>query len=450
MDKRYLTVTALTKYLRRKIETDKHLRNVWLQAEISNFSHHSRGHMYFTLKDENARLSAVMFSFQNKFLKFKPENGMKVLVKGEINVYEPQGQYQIYVQSMEPDGIGSLYLAYEELKKKLAKEGLFDEQRKKPIPSFPSHIGIITSPTGAAIRDILTTIERRFPFVKRTLLPVNVQGRQAAPSIVKAIERANASDFDVLIVGRGGGSIEELWAFNEEQVARSMSASNIPIISAVGHETDFTISDFVADLRAPTPTAAAELAVPSMIELHKHLTQLTSRLNYHLTQDVKRKKEQLASLENTYAFKYPIQLNKQKEQDLDRIVGDLERTINHLIDQKKQQLSRQKEQILNKSPRYLLAEKKSELHYLRETMERTALNRFEQKSTHFLSLLEKLSILSPLETMKRGYGIVYSPTGDLVKSINQLTVGEEISVSVSDGKVDARVFNVTERNEFND
>lgn len=314
MDKRYLTVTALTKYLRRKIETDKHLRNVWLQAEISNFSHHSRGHMYFTLKDENARLSAVMFSFQNKFLKFKPENGMKVLVKGEINVYEPQGQYQIYVQSMEPDGIGSLYLAYEELKKKLAKEGLFDEQRKKPIPSFPSHIGIITSPTGAAIRDILTTIERRFPFVKRTLLPVNVQGRQAAPSIVKAIERANASDFDVLIVGRGGGSIEELWAFNEEQVARSMSASNIPIISAVGHETDFTISDFVADLRAPTPTAAAELAVPSMIELHKHLTQLTSRLNYHLTQDVKRKKEQLAALENTYAFKYPIQLNKQKEQ----------------------------------------------------------------------------------------------------------------------------------------
>lgn len=171
MDKRYLTVTALTKYLKRKLETDKHLRNVWLQAEISNFNHHSRGHMYFTLKDQNSRISAVMFSFQNKFMKFRPENGMKVLVKGEVNLYEPQGQYQLYVQAMEPDGIGSLYLAYEELKKKLTQEGLFQEERKKQIPSFPKHIGIITSPTGAAIRDILTTIERRFPFIKRTLLP---------------------------------------------------------------------------------------------------------------------------------------------------------------------------------------------------------------------------------------------------------------------------------------
>lgn len=342
MDKRYLTVTALTKYLKRKLETDKHLRNVWLQAEISNFNHHSRGHMYFTLKDQNSRISAVMFSFQNKFMKFRPENGMKVLVKGEVNLYEPQGQYQLYVQAMEPDGIGSLYLAYEELKKKLTQEGLFQEERKKQIPSFPKHIGIITSPTGAAIRDILTTIERRFPFIKRTLLPVNVQGRDAAPSIVKAIEKANDESFDVLIIGRGGGSIEELWAFNEEQVARAIAKSSIPIISAVGHETDFTISDFVSDLRAPTPTAAAELAVPSMLELHNQLTHLENRLNYHLNAEIKRKKEQLRSLENTYAFKYPVQLTQQKEQDFDRLVAGLDRNMRILLDRKEQQFERRK------------------------------------------------------------------------------------------------------------
>lgn len=389
MDKRYLTVTALTKYLKRKLETDKHLRNVWLQAEISNFNHHSRGHMYFTLKDQNSRISAVMFSFQNKFMKFRPENGMKVLVKGEVNLYEPQGQYQLYVQAMEPDGIGSLYLAYEELKKKLTQEGLFQEERKKQIPSFPKHIGIITSPTGAAIRDILTTIERRFPFIKRTLLPVNVQGRDAAPSIVKAIEKANDESFDVLIIGRGGGSIEELWAFNEEQVARAIAKSSIPIISAVGHETDFTISDFVSDLRAPTPTAAAELAVPSMLELHNQLTHLENRLNYHLNAEIKRKKEQLRSLENTYAFKYPVQLTQQKEQDFDRLVAGLDRNMRILLDRKEQQFERRKEQMISHSPRHLVAEKKSELHYLSQSIVKSASNLFDHKATKFFNQLEK-------------------------------------------------------------
>lgn len=447
MDKRYLTVTALTKYLKRKLETDKHLRNVWLQAEISNFNHHSRGHMYFTLKDQNSRISAVMFSFQNKFMKFRPENGMKVLVKGEVNLYEPQGQYQLYVQAMEPDGIGSLYLAYEELKKKLTQEGLFQEERKKQIPSFPKHIGIITSPTGAAIRDILTTIERRFPFIKRTLLPVNVQGRDAAPSIVKAIEKANDESFDVLIIGRGGGSIEELWAFNEEQVARAIAKSSIPIISAVGHETDFTISDFVSDLRAPTPTAAAELAVPSMLELHNQLTHLENRLNYHLNAEIKRKKEQLRSLENTYAFKYPVQLTQQKEQDFDRLVAGLDRNMRILLDRKEQQFERRKEQMISHSPRHLVAEKKSELHYLSQSIVKSALNLFDHKATKFFNQLEKLTILSPLETMKRGYGIVYQSSGELIKTTEKVNVGDQVRVSLSDGMMDCKVEQLIERND---
>ncbi|MFC0014777.1 MULTISPECIES: exodeoxyribonuclease VII large subunit [Allobacillus] len=450
MDKRYLTVTALTKYLKRKLETDKHLRSVWLQAEISNFNHHSRGHMYFTLKDQNSRISAVMFSFQNKFLKFRPENGMKVLVKGEVNLYEPQGQYQLYVQAMEPDGIGSLYLAYEELKKKLTQEGLFQDERKKQIPSFPNHIGIITSPTGAAIRDILTTIERRFPFIKRTLLPVNVQGRDAAPSIVKAIEKANGESFDVLIIGRGGGSIEELWAFNEEQVARAIAKSSIPIISAVGHETDFTISDFVADLRAPTPTAAAELAVPSMLELHNQLNHLENRLNYHLNAEIRRKREQLKALENTYAFKYPVQLTQQKEQDFDRLVASLDRNMRILFDRKEQRFERRKEQMISYSPRHLVAEKKSELHYLSQSIVKSASNLFDHKATSFYNQLEKLTILSPLETMKRGYGIVYEPSGKLIKSTDKVSVGDQVRVSLSDGMMDCKVEQLIEGDDLND
>ncbi|TXK90204.1 exodeoxyribonuclease VII large subunit, partial [Parageobacillus sp. SY1] len=256
---KYVTVGALTKYIKRKFEVDPHLRDLWIKGEISNFKYHSRGHMYFTLKDEQARIQAVMFAGYNQYLSFRPEDGMKVLVRGEISVYEPSGNYQIYVKEMQPEGIGNLYLAYEQLKKRLEAEGLFSPEHKKPIPAFPRYIGVVTSPTGAAIRDIMTTIRRRYPIATVILFPTLVQGEQAAESIVRSIEKANELGYiDVLIVGRGGGSIEELWAFNEEIVARAIFASEVPIISAVGHETDFTIADFVADLRAPTPTGAAE------------------------------------------------------------------------------------------------------------------------------------------------------------------------------------------------
>ncbi len=279
MEQRYLTVNALTKYIKRKFDADPHLQDCYVKGEISNFKQHSSGHMYFTLKDDKSRLTAVMFARENRHIKFEPENGMQVLIRGDLTVYEQTGQYQIYIKEMKPDGIGELFLAYEQLKEKLTKEGLFSQEYKKALPRYPNTVGIITSPTGAAIRDILTTIKRRYPIANIILLPALVQGDQAAPSIANAISQANDNgNIDVLIVGRGGGSIEELWAFNEEIVARAIFSSKIPIISAVGHETDFTIADFVADLRAPTPTAAAELAVPHIDELIERILNRKTRL----------------------------------------------------------------------------------------------------------------------------------------------------------------------------
>jgi exodeoxyribonuclease VII large subunit len=308
-EQRYLSVNALTKYIKRKFDADPHLRDVHVRGEISNFKQHSSGHMYFTLKDEKARILAVMFSSQSRTMKFTPENGMKVIVKGEISVYEPSGQYQIYIKEMRPDGIGELFLAYEQLKQRLELEGLFAIETKKAIPLFPRTVGVITSPTGAAIRDVITTIKRRYPIANILVFPALVQGDNAAPSIAKAIAKANSMDeIDVLIVGRGGGSIEELWAFNEELVARAIFSSTIPIISAVGHETDFTIADFVADLRAPTPTAAAELAVPHIEELLDRVLQRQSRLLRTMKGKFLFEKERLNRVQKSDAFRYPHRL----------------------------------------------------------------------------------------------------------------------------------------------
>ena len=269
---RVLSVKDLNRYIRMKMEGDSRLSDVWIRGEISNFTHHSSGHMYFTLKDEGSRIRAIMFATHNQRLPFIPKEGSRVIARGNVSVYERDGQYQFYAVQMQPDGIGSLYLAYEQLKSKLEEEGLFAAERKRPLPRYPKTIGVITSPTGAAVRDIMITIRRRYPQARAILYPVLVQGKGAAPSIVKAIRTMNdMAEADVLIVGRGGGSLEELWAFNEEIVARAIYQSDIPVISAVGHETDFTIADFVADLRAATPTAAAELAVPSSAELRGSL-----------------------------------------------------------------------------------------------------------------------------------------------------------------------------------
>lgn len=403
--------------------------------------------MYFTLKDENARISAVMFASHNRQLKFRPENGMKVLIRGDISVYPPQGQYQIYVQSMQPDGIGALFLAYEDLKKKLDLEGLFQPERKKTISKFPSRIAIVTSPTGAAVRDIITTLKRRFPSVKRTILPVSVQGEQAVPSIVKAIEYANKiGDFDTIIVGRGGGSIEELWAFNEEQVARTIANSTIPVISAVGHETDFTISDFVADLRAPTPTAAAELAVPSLIDLKQQLTGMTQRLHQSVQHRLKSNRDKLQSLSQAYAFKYPIHLTRQKEQDLDRIVIQLNKYTERYLFEKQAEQRNLQQRLFRNNPKRIVRDEEKALQYQRARLQTSIQNIKDKNIDRFQKQLEKLSILNPLETMKRGYSITYKE-GNIVKSIKQVNSGDILKISLKDGQLDSHVWGIEEKED---
>ena len=273
MNDKYITVTQLTRYIKYKIDNDVNLQEVFLKGEISNFKAHTRGHYYFTIKDENSRINAIMFASQTKKIKFIPSDGMKVLITGKISVYEANGGYQIYVSDMLEDGVGNLYVAYEQLKQKLEKEGLFDPNKKKKIPKIPKRIGVVTAPTGAAIRDILSTIKRRFPITEVIVFPALVQGAEAAPSIINQIQNAQNYELDTLIIGRGGGSIEDMWCFNDEEVAYAIYKCPIPIISAVGHEIDFTIADFVADLRAPTPTGAAELAVPNKIDVINYIEQ---------------------------------------------------------------------------------------------------------------------------------------------------------------------------------
>lgn len=442
-DDRYLTVTALTRYMKRKLETDKHLKDIWLRAEISNFKHHSRGHMYMTLKDDGARIQSVMFASQNKGMKFVPENGMTVLIRGEIGLYEPQGQYQLYIQHMEPDGVGALYQAYEQLKEKLEREGLFSAAHKKPLPAYPEHIGVITSPTGAAVRDILTTIKRRYPIVKVTVLPVSVQGDRSAPSLVQALSYAEEHDFDVLIIGRGGGSIEELWSFNEEIVARAIHRVSIPIISAVGHETDFTISDFVADVRAATPTGAAELAVPAREELLHRLAQLSNRMHYVVRQGYSQEANRLAKLRGSYAFRYPEQLLRQKEIELDKLSDRLSRAGTTAVSARQQQFTTLVNRLSLVHPGKQAQNYGQQLTALQARLKQAMEKRHEREQQKFLHQINKLSLLNPLETMKRGYSISYKQD-TLLKSVNQVTKGDDVQIHLEDGTIDCIVKEVKE------
>ncbi|MGG4410156.1 exodeoxyribonuclease VII large subunit [Niallia taxi] len=447
MENRYLTIQALTKYIKRKFDADPHLQHVHVKGEISNFKQHSSGHMYFTLKDDKARILAVMFARSAQGMKFKPENGMKVLVKASVTVYEQSGQYQMYVQEMRPDGIGDLYLAYEQLKKKLEADGLFSAAHKKPIPKYPDTIGIITSPTGAAIRDILITIKRRYPIAKIIIFPALVQGEAAAPSIVKAIDKANSMEtphIDVLIVGRGGGSIEELWAFNEETVANAIFASSIPIISAVGHETDFTIADFVADLRAPTPTGAAEMAAPHMEELMERVLTRKARLIRATKERVDKEKHRLGKMEKSYAFRYPKLLLDQKMEQLDRQNELLQRNINKLFLLKEEKHELITRRLSRSHPQELLYNAEKDRVNLEKNLVRN-MNLIHQKKLHmFQSIIGKMDALSPLKIMERGYNLAYSPEGKLISSINQVKKDEQIELRLSDGTVEARVTSIKE------
>ena len=416
-ESKYITVSQLNRYIKYKIDNDTNLNEVFLKGEISNFKAHSRGHFYFTLKDENSRINAVMFSSQVRNVKFEPQDGMKVLVTGKIGVFEANGGYQIYVNEMLEDGIGNLYIAFEQLKKKLEAEGLFDPIHKKKIPKIPSRVGVVTAPTGAAIKDIISTIKRRWPLTEIYLFPSLVQGEDAKDDIVKQIRRADSFGLDTLIVGRGGGSIEDLWAFNEECVARAIFECNTPVISAVGHEIDFTISDFVADLRAPTPTGAAEMAVPQLSDVKNYLNQVTIRLNQEMNHKIKNYKERLLDIENRNLFKNPMVLYQAKEMLFDHVLEKLKFQIIHLTSDKEKELLRLKNSYVLQKPYQLL----------------------DQKSNKYLQLLSKLETLSPLLTLQRGYTIS-KKDGKVISSCKKIKKGDILEINFSDGEVKSEVL----------
>ena len=395
-NREYLSISDINRIIKFTIDSNEILRSVYIKGEVSNLKYHGRGHLYFSLKDESSKINAVMFNYQTSGLTFEPKDGDAVLVHGKISVYEATGSYQIYVDSMEQDGIGNLYQLFEELKKKLSKEGLFDEKYKQKINRLPERIGVITASTGAAIRDVISTINKRYPLVEIYVFPTLVQGSDAAPNIVKMIELANSFPLDTIILGRGGGSIEDLWAFNEEIVARAIFNSKIPIISGVGHEIDFTISDFVADLRAPTPTGAAIMATRDKEEIISYLESCKSRINNALDNKLQNAYEILKKFKSNYILNNPTRLYDIQEQKLDILYDKLNNAINLKLDNLK---------------------KKTETYKI------------------------KLDLLNPVSIIDKGYSIVYKDN-KIIKDISLLSPNDDINIIVKNGKINANVKGV--------
>jgi exodeoxyribonuclease VII large subunit len=396
-----LTVTSLTKSIKQLLESG--FPSIWVEGEISNYVNHSSGHRYFTLKDEGAQIKCVIWKGMSRYLFFEPQNGMKVKACGQVTVYEKSGQYQLNVSNMQPAGIGALEIAFQQLKIKLEKEGLFDSEHKRPLPEYPRKVGIVTSPTGAAVRDIINIINRRAPWVELIIRPALVQGDGAAADIVKAIEEFNEyAQVDLLIVGRGGGSLEDLWPFNEEVVARAIYNSNIPIISAVGHQIDFTIADFVADLRAPTPSAAAEIAVPDGGELKGYFSDTFKRICAAQMGNIQSNQERLLGLVSRYGIRRPLEIINARVQRLDDLYQHFDKSAVHMVDQ--------------------------------------FINR--------LALINaRLESASPKNIMNRGYAFVSSAkTGETIKAFTQVAVGDDIYVRLFKGSLSAKISRVRGEN----
>ena len=428
----YLSVKALTKYIKKKFDVDPHLRDVYVKGELSNVKIHTSGHIYFTLKDDASRLPAVMFSANAKAVKFKPESGMTVLIRGDVNVYEASGQYQLYAQSMQSDGIGDYYLAFEQLKEKLAKEGLFNAAHKKAFPRFPKRIAVVTAPTGAAVRDICITLNRRYPLAHVVIYPTLVQGAQATQSIVQSIQAANQKDYDVLIVGRGGGSIEDLWSFNEEAVARAIYQSRIPIISAIGHETDTTIADFVSDLRAPTPTAAAELAVPSKAELLDRLLNYRSGMYRTTANAIAREKASLERLTTSFPLAYPDRLYRPFIERVERATESLRRETFQQFNYARERYKNLDKQLATRTPESRIRQSALELDALKKRIDQLAALAVRDNTQQLTSAVRTLDALSPLKIMDRGYSITYKDD-KVIKSVEQVEAGDRLSISMKDG-----------------
>ncbi|UEA31227.1 exodeoxyribonuclease VII large subunit [Granulicatella elegans] len=445
MSEEYVTVSALTKYIKYKFDKDPHLGRVYLTGEISNFRLRPT-HQYFNLKDEQAIISAAMFQSAFKKIQFRPEEGMKVLVIGKVSVFEKSGQYQINIEHMEPDGVGALYLAYEQLKKKLEAEGLFSLP-KKPIPQFPKKIAILTSESGAVIQDIQTTVARRFPIVQLVLYPTVVQGVHAVNSILKNLDLVEQEDYDVVIIGRGGGSIEDLWSFNEEPVVRRVAELSIPVISSVGHETDTTLIDFVSDMRAATPTAAAEIATPVLMEIHQQLRNLQTRLEQSLTRQLQIKRERMQALANASIFQNPERIYQVYQQRVDQLEMRLQQMMQQNVQQKRQQLVKSQHRLELCSPSRRVQTEKQALQYLAKRLEQAQVQLMKDKKQQFQRVIQQLDLLSPLKIMNRGYGILQQEE-TIIKSVDQLKVEQELTIQLVDGTVRSKVTSVEKGNQL--
>lgn len=436
---KYLTVAAITKYIEKKFEVDPYMKQVFVRGEISNLKQPASGHLYFTVKDEFAMLRSVMFHKAVQKIGFVPEDGMNVLVTGRIGVFTKAGRYQFYAEHMEPDGVGALYIQLEQLKAQLEKEGLFAETHKKALPSFPSKVAVVTSKTGAAVRDILTTIHRRMPSVEVIVYPTIVQGEKAAQKIVENIGKINQrNDIDVMIIGRGGGSLEELWAFNEEPVVRAVYDSDVPVISAVGHETDFALSDFSADVRAATPTAAAELAVPDYRDLEERLAERKYRLLAVTRQALERKERSLEQLKQHLILNGPKHQLEQQMERTDYFSERLNNAFSKQIFVKQTAFDR-----LNDRLHYYHPNKEIELQKEQMTLHLQALDKamkqlLKDKQQSFFRQVDALEHLSPLSLLKRGFGVTYKEN-TLVKSVQELEVGDNIQVKMQGGHIDALI-----------
>lgn len=432
----YLTVSALTQYIKRKFDVDPYLHRVYVVGEISNFRLRVNGHQYFSIKDEQAKINVIMFKSAFAKVKFQPEKGMRVIVSGRISVYPGNGSYQLYVDSMQPDGVGALYQAYEQLKAKLDKEGLF-KAPKQAIPRFPKKIAVVTSRSGAVIRDIITTVKRRYPIVQLVLFPVAVQGNEAAPNIAAQIKFINTlPDFDTIILGRGGGSIEDLWPFNEEVVARAIFESRIPTISSVGHETDTTIADLVADVRAATPTAAAELATPVLTDVLTDLQKTELRVINAFKNILKIKQQQARQLENSYIFQEPQRLYEGYVQNVDQLTERLRNAQKQYLADRSAELVKLQHRLLVNNPQNQVDLATQKVGYLREQLLSVITRRFTQSQTQMQKLVAALDNLSPLRIMSRGYTYV-TKDEQVVNSVEKLSVNDAIKLNFSDGSADA-------------
>lgn len=439
--KNYLTVTALTKYIARKFTYDPYLERVYLVGEISNFRLRER-HQYFSIKDENAKIEAVMFQSNFNRIKFVPEDGMKVLVTGRIEVYEQTGKYQINIETMQPDGVGALYQAYEQLKAKLAQEGVFSRS-KRPLVKFPKRIAVITSPSGAVIRDIITTTRRRYPIVQLVLFPAEVQGEYAKDSLVGRLKEVNArGDFDTIIIGRGGGSIEDLWPFNEEEVARAIADSKIPVISSVGHETDTTLSDLAADVRAATPTAAAELATPVLADEILKLKDYQIRLAQAMKRIIQLKQQRLLKLEKSYIFRQPERLYDGFMQKIDLLETRLLNNVQRKLQNEQQRLLVLNGKLQKCSPQQLIQDDQHRVDNLQHHLVERIQNLMSAKEQQYLRANHSLALLNPLNVMGRGFSYVTDSNDQVIKSVNFLTIHDQLNLHLKDGTAQVEVQKV--------